>query len=332
MIVASSISGLMAAGFAAVGTAAVRHFALRHALLDRPNERSSHSVPVPRGGGLAILVSLLIALLLLKGRPGAADWPFWLALAGIVPTTIAGLIDDRWSIPARVRVLVHCVTALAFVPLALAAYDPGYPLAFWLLGAWWTFATVAAINVVNFMDGIDGIIAVQTIVFGLHLALLATAPETILFTVALAGAAGGFLLWNWPPARIFLGDAGSGSLGALGMIGGLLVLREGAIEMLPVFLPVAPLFADATVTLLRRAARGERLAEAHREHLYQRLANGGWGHRRVTLLYGGLAVAGSVVAQLAGTAVWPALLILYATAVLVVGLILERWVAVHNFR
>jgi len=319
------ISLLIAGLLSALGTGLVRWYALRRDLLDHPNDRSSHSVPTPRGGGLAILVSFFVTVLVVLEGLSDTGWPLWLALGGILPTAIVGWMDDHFSLPARVRIPAHLVTAGAMVPLALSGSLPvDFSGVVWLLGAWWIFATVAAINVVNFMDGIDGIIALQAAVFGVHLAVLSDTPQTTAFALAIAGSAGGFLLWNWYPARIFMGDVGSGSLGALGMIGGLLVLREGSVGMIPIFLPLAPLFADATVTLLRRAARGERLWEAHRDHLYQRLANGGWGHPRVTLLYGALAVVGSIVSHAAVTDVWPEALIGYAITILALGVALER--------
>lgn len=315
------VPGLMAALFSALGTGAFRRYAIRRELLDHPTDRSSHTAPMPRGGGLAILVSFVITVLVLVSQPGVDEWRLWLALGGIIPTAIVGWIDDRSSLSASVRILAHLATGAAIVPLALSA---SIQPAAWVLALWWVFATVSAINVVNFMDGIDGIIALQAAVFAVHLAALSHTPQATAFNLALAGAAGGFLLWNWAPARIFMGDVGSGSLGALGMIGALLVLREPSAEFIPVFLPLAPLFTDATVTLLRRVARGDRLSEPHCEHLYQRLASGGWGHARVALLYGALAAAGSAAAQTASTGAWPAALGVFVALTITLGIILER--------
>jgi Fuc2NAc and GlcNAc transferase len=118
------------------------------------------------------------------------------------------------------------------------------------------------------------------------------------FGLALAGASAGFLVWNWPPAKIFLGDVGSGTLGILFVFGGLLLIREGQASVVTAFLPLYALFLDASVTLARRLRRGERVVQAHRSHLYQRLANGGWGHARVSLLYAGVALIALPVAAL----------------------------------
>jgi UDP-N-acetylmuramyl pentapeptide phosphotransferase/UDP-N-acetylglucosamine-1-phosphate transferase len=129
------------------------------------------------------------------------------------------------------------------------------------------------------------------VVFGVHLAVHANGQtEAVIFAAGLVGAALGFLWWNWEPAKIFMGDSGSGALGLACVVGGLLVLRNGG-GLVATFLPLYPIFLDATVTLIHRATRGERITEAHRSHLYQRLANGGLGHAPVTLLYAGAAAA-----------------------------------------
>lgn len=275
--------------------ALARRYALARLVVDHPNDRSSHVTPTPRGGGAGLIVALMLALVPADGV-FTADWRVVLALVGVLPTAIVGWVDDHRTLTVRVRLTAHVASALLLLPLALAASATAGPAA-WLISLWWVFATLSAINVVNFMDGIDGIIGLQAVVFGIHLVLLShgEGPAAI-FGAAFAGAAAGFLLWNWSPARIFLGDVGSGALGALGVIGGLLALREGRAPVVVVFLPLLPLFLDATVTMVRRARRGERVAEAHRSHLYQRLANGGMGHAKVASLYGCAAALGSALA------------------------------------
>ena len=139
-----------------------------------------------------------------------------------------------------------------------------------------------------------------------------------------AGACLGFLFWNWAPAHIFLGDVGSGALGVLGVVGGVLVLHEGEWAFLAVFLPLVPIFLDASVTLLRRAWAGEKVYKPHRVHLYQRLANGGWGHSRVTWLYAAASAVGVAVAHTASTPAWPAILAAYIVLILGTGAALDR--------
>jgi Fuc2NAc and GlcNAc transferase len=196
-------------------------------------------------------------------------------------------------------------------------------------GVWWVFWGVSAVNVVNFMDGIDGLVGSQALIFGLHLAVLAGPTGGAgLFGSTLVGAAAGFLLWNWAPAKVFLGDAGSGGLGLAMVLGGALLMREREVGLIVAFLPLYPLFLDATITRLLRVLYGKGLMSAHRAHLYQRLANGGWGHARVTLLYAAAAASGVVIAVLPSdrSSEWAAMAG-YAAVVLVVGLWLGQRVS-----
>jgi Fuc2NAc and GlcNAc transferase len=275
----------------------VRRYALAHAVVDVPNERSSHLAPTPRGGGLAIalVVSAGLALLGLAGRlpPRVA-----LALAG-GGCLVAGVgwLDDRRGLRAPVRLVVHVAAAvwtvgwLGGMPAltvgtgALHLGAGGALLA--VLGlAWFT-------NLYNFMDGIDGVAAVEAVVVGTAGALLLAPRQASLGLVCLllAAAAAGFLVWNWPPARLFMGDVGSGFLGFL--FAGIAVASEnaGALPALLWIVLLAPFFTDATVTLLRRMARGERWYAPHRTHAYQRAVQAGWTHGRVTAAVGALSGA-----------------------------------------
>ena len=289
---------LAACACSVVLTGLVRRGALSRSLLDLPNARSSHTTPTPRGGGLGLVIAAVSALVVAAGRP--VDPPLLLALAGVLLVSGVGWLDDQRSLGVRARLLAHLFAAATLLPLALSP-SPVPPWLGVFAGVWWVFWSVSAINVVNFMDGIDGLIGSQALIFGAYLALLGDSGGTAReLGLVLSGAATGFLAWNWPPAKIFLGDVGSGALGLLFVLGGLLILREGRISLVVAYLPLYPVFLDATATLARRAIRGERVTEAHRTHLYQRLANGGWGHARVTLLYGGLALAAVPIAILMG--------------------------------
>ena len=320
---------VLAALLSALLVGAVRRYALRNAILDLPNDRSSHAIATPRGGGLGILATTLLMFAVGTLEQSAMDWRLLLALLGVFPTAVAGWLDDQRGLAVASRLGAHVVSGLLLLPLALA---PGYGGAVALvLAAGWIAATLAAINVVNFIDGIDGLIGLQGVVFGLHLATLGafSTPGALLGT-AMAGACVGFLLWNWAPARIFLGDVGSGSLGVLGMIGGILVWRAGEWAFLAIFLPLVPIFLDASVTILCRARAGERLYRAHRAHLYQRLANGGWGHARVAVLYAAAAGLGVAVARAAQTPAWPAILVGYVVLLLGTGIALDRQVPLRT--
>ncbi|HEX5818295.1 MAG TPA: hypothetical protein VFY20_05435 [Gemmatimonadales bacterium] len=304
---------------------AVRRYALRRAVLDVPSERSSHSVPTPRGGGLGLIAAgmIVIVVALLTGARGS--WPLAAALVGVVAVAIVGWLDDHGSLPVAPRIATHVLAGLAVAWLALDLPGP-----FGIVGvagaAWWVFWTVSAINVTNFMDGIDGIIGLQVLVFGLHVARLdAGRGDASILAAALVGAVLGFLAWNWAPAKIFMGDVGSAALGVLLVVTGALAQRTGHWPISIVFLPLFPLFLDASVTLWRRWRRGDSLTAAHRTHLYQRLANGGWGHARVSLMYGVAAAAGLVVSMVAtGPLQWVALTFYFGTVVLA-GFLLDRY-------
>jgi UDP-N-acetylmuramyl pentapeptide phosphotransferase/UDP-N-acetylglucosamine-1-phosphate transferase len=259
-----------------LGTRALIPLLRRRGLFDRPNERSLHAVPVPRGGGIAVVAVVLAAWVLLAflGRAPAAT--LGLVLAGLFLATVSW-IDDWCGLSPALRLLAQAAavgagflalsgeSAILFVPAFL-------PLAAAAL-AWLWF-----INLFNFMDGIDGLAASEAAAVGLALFFLAGDASSLL-AAAIAGAALGFLVWNWSPARIFLGDVGSVSLGYL--LGFLLLdraLRGGWLVAL-----ILPLYflADASLTLARRLLRGERVWQAHREHFYQRAVQMGLGHAAV---------------------------------------------------
>jgi Fuc2NAc and GlcNAc transferase len=213
----------------------------------------------------------------------------------------------------------------------LASPDRAAPIGALVLAAWaawWVFWTVSAINVVNFMDGIDGLIGSQIALYSAYVvAASPSASYAAAFGAALAGAALGFLPWNWSPARIFLGDVGSGALGCAAVVAGLLAIRSTGLGIVGAYLPLFPLFLDGAATIVRRARRGERLTTPHRSHLYQRLANSAWGHARVSILYLVAAGAGAGVAlwgATAGPVAGAAASCVYATAVAVTGWWLDR--------
>jgi UDP-N-acetylmuramyl pentapeptide phosphotransferase/UDP-N-acetylglucosamine-1-phosphate transferase len=294
-------------------------YARRADLLDVPNHRSSHSVPTPRGGGIALVSAVSAASAFEVARIAQTLWSVFLVLLVAVAALAAvGWMDDKGATRIAVRLGVHilCGFAVAFLVSEIAPL-PGLLNLAWL--AWWVFWTVASINVVNFMDGIDGMVALQGVIYGLFLFELHSAPTLAgRFGLILAAACLGFLIWNWSPAKMFMGDVGSGPLGLFFVIGGALAL-EGARTAL-VFLPLFPLFLDALLTMLLRFRRGERLTHAHRSHLYQRLANGGYGHAWVTSIYAMAASIGALVALAvkdASASLITAAIILYAISVLI---------------
>jgi UDP-N-acetylmuramyl pentapeptide phosphotransferase/UDP-N-acetylglucosamine-1-phosphate transferase len=296
---------------------------LRHKqILDHPNERSSHSLPTPRGGGLAVTPVVLLAWAALglagQGRPGL---PVVLG-AGAVLLALSWQ-DDRGGLPAGLRLLAHLLAAAA----GLAAM-PADQLVFQGLLPWWLDRTVAVlawtwfINLYNFMDGIDGITGVETATLGLGLAVLGLASGTAgpALGAAVAAAGLGFLVWNWPPARVFLGDAGSVPLGF--MLGWLLLSTAAEGHWAAALILPGVYLADATLTLLRRAARGERIWQAHRQHFYQQAVQGGASHARVALLVLAADLGLVGLALVSPAHPWPAL----AAAALLVAALLT-WLA-----
>ncbi len=274
-------------------TGLARKFALTHQVLDVPNDRSSHTTPTPRGGGLAIVTTLLVAIAVL-GTVGAITPRLAIALlvsGGAV--AFVGFVDDKWQVAAPIRLTVHfaCVSMFVWSIGRLPPVDFG--MAVWDLGIFGTALGVVTLvwflNLYNFMDGIDGIASVEAIGVAAIAAIIlvwrgADAPATLLLLLT-AAAAGGFLIWNWPPARIFMGDAGSGFLGfLLGAIAWVTIL-SGQLSIWVWLILYGTFFVDATVTLLRRWGRGEPLATAHRSHTYQRLSRRLGSHRKVTLGY-----------------------------------------------
>jgi Fuc2NAc and GlcNAc transferase len=313
-------------------TLAVRSFAIRRQMFDVPSARSSHSVPTPRGGGLAIVATTLIAAAALAGTGAAAphlSLCLWLA-GGVVAAV--GWLDDRMSVAARWRLAVHAVAAVASLAILRAS------VAAWLdpLGSVAVVAEVglaigivASINAFNFMDGIDGIAGMEAVFMCGAAALLPRlaghgGDETPLL-VAFVGAGAGFLVWNAPPARIFMGDVGSGYLGfALGALA-LDSVARGELPLTCWILLGGAFVVDATVTLARRVARGDRWYEPHRLHAYQHLARRWQSHRAVTGLYAAINVCwllpwATYVAADPGRA-------LFALACAFVPLIIALWFA-----
>lgn len=276
-------------------TASLRRYALANSIIDIPVARSSHSVPTPRGGGVAIVVSFLLALPLL-GWAQAASLQTLIAVGGAgALIAIIGFMDDHGHIAARWRLLGH------FAASAWALYWlGGLPeLVFfgvtvnqgWIGGAFAAFYLVWMLNLYNFMDGIDGIASVEAICACLGMCLIyALSGHTglILLPLVLAMAVLGFLCWNFPPARIFMGDAGSGFLG---IILGIFSIQAAwaSPQLIWAWLILLGVFiVDATFTLIRRLVRGDKVYEAHRSHAYQFASRLYGSHLSVTLSVAGL--------------------------------------------
>jgi len=306
---------------ASVLVGAVRQLAIRHGVMDHPTIRSSHAVATPRGGGLGLLLVVLGAWGWLATHP--VTWTILALLGGLAMVGLVGHIDDKRGLGVGSRLVVHVIAAATLgVVAATGASKPLFAVGLFL---WWTFWAVSSINLVNFMDGINGLVVSQVTVFALSLALFPTPTRIVpLLAVVVAGACVGFLPWNFPRARIFLGDVGSGALGYLVPVLAFLVMRAGEIDVVRAHLPLLPLFGDATWTILRRWRRGEQVTAPHRSHLYQRLANGGLGHTRVTLIYTLASIGGAIAAHLGpGSGVGP-WVVIYVGLTAIGGVLLDR--------
>jgi Fuc2NAc and GlcNAc transferase len=274
--------------------AITRRYALSRGVLDAPGDRSSHTIPTPRGAGVGLIVGAVAGFVLLERF--ALDAATALALTAVMPTAFVGWIDDHRPLPVLPRLSAHVLSGLLLVPVAVSNASTDFTPVVGLLAV---FLTVSAINVINFMDGIDGLIGLQALVFASHISIISPpASASRLLSLALGAASVGFLAWNWSPAKIFLGDVGSGGVAVLGLIAGFLAWGSSGRAFIEIFLPLFAIFLDATVAMYRRIKRRESLTTAHRSHLYQRLANEqAWGHAKVSLTYGIVAAAGLAVVQ-----------------------------------
>jgi len=298
----------------------------RGEVLDHPNERSSHTIAVPRGGGIAVIATVAVAWALLAAAGIGGGEVYWILAAALVLAAVSW-IDDLRGLSASVRLPVH----IAAVAIGLAAIGDRGPVFQGLLPTWLDLAAagflwVWFLNLFNFMDGIDGLAAGETVAITLGLVVIAAVAGVgggAPFAAVLAAAALGFWWWNADPARIFLGDVGSVPLGFF--LGWLLL--TAAADGLWAPAAILPLYflADATLTLLRRLARRERVWQAHREHYYQQAVGHGLSHaavvRAVMVANGGLvllalvAALGSAVPAVIGAIALVAMLLFYLSRV-----------------
>jgi len=276
---------------AVLATRSILGWLRRQAILDHPNERSSHRIPTPRGAGLAVVPVVLLgwASLASSGAVSAEVWPI-IAIATVL--MLVSWLDDRRGLHAGIRLAIHLAAAVIGVMCLPegASISQGLlpPVADHVLAvlAWAWFA-----NLFNFMDGIDGITGTESASIGLGIAAVAVvmgtdpSPEALV----LAGAACGFLIWNWHPAKIFLGDVGSVPLGYL--LGWLLIEMAARGQWAAALILPAYYLADATITLVRRALAGEKLWQAHKRHFYQIALRGGANHATVVRWIAGANIA-----------------------------------------
>lgn len=275
----------------AVLTWLARRYALRRQLLDHPGERRSHHVATPRGGGIAIVVTALVGL-----AAGALLYPAAAAhlaifAAGLVLVAGIGWWDDHRPLPAVRRLLVHMLASVLLAGLVWQATGNALQAVLLFLVA------TALVNLWNFMDGINGIASGYALVGALSLAAVMPMPFALLAVVVAAGCLG-FLPFNFPRARIFMGDVGSGALGYLMAALAGLASVVTSIHWLALLIPLSAFVVDAGFTLSSRMLSGQRWMEPHTQHVYQRAVKAGWSHTQVTGVYILLGLVGAAVLAL----------------------------------
>ncbi len=288
---------------------------LSQQLLDIPNERSAHTQPTPRGGGLGFIIAFAItsAIAVVTNISSMAFFPLWLAL---IPLIIIGIIDDLQGVPIAVRYLVQLLSASvavayfgAFPQPWLSRFGMGgeiIALALTIIGI--TFI----VNFYNFMDGLDGLVAGCSALQLSFLAIYFHQPILWLLVAALLG----FLWWNWSPAKIFMGDSGSTFLGATITIA-LLERHSNAVSAWSALAIALPLLGDAIYTFCSRLWRGENILQAHRSHLFQRVQQSGWSHAQVAISYISLNLLVAVSIDMFGViAAWGSLVAILLAIIL----------------
>lgn len=271
-------------------TGVMRYYAAIYELMDVPNERSSHNHPIPRGGGVSFVLVFLSFLIFIWSF-GSINFNYFLAIfcSGLV-VAIVGFWDDHGHLAQSWRIMIHIISALwavywiwRIVPQE-DSYSTPLPELIWLLFS--VLSLIWLLNLFNFMDGIDGLAGSEAIFIALvggWLAWMGGSTEIALLFFVLAASVLGFLMWNWPPAKIFMGDVGSGFLGCvLGILAYITVTSE-VVPFWPWCILSGTFLVDASITLLRRMTRGDRWYKAHCTHAYQHAARR-WGHLKVTLL------------------------------------------------
>ncbi|MGB5766599.1 MAG: glycosyltransferase family 4 protein [Arenicellales bacterium] len=272
-------------------------------LLDIPNNRSSHTVPTPRGGGLAIVIVLLLSGVVSLFLPQAPIDVLVCLLLATLAFSLLGWQDDKHDLPASVRFLIQLLIAVFASGWLLWAAVPGYStsfalLALLLLSTLW-IAWMA--NLYNFMDGIDGISAVESLILGATTSYwfaISGVASMAIICIAVAGASVGFMRWNWSPAKIFMGDVGSLALGAFFAIIAIIGTTRLDIPFLAFLILYAVYLADSGVTLLHRIIKKEKWWQAHRSHFYQRAVQSGFSHAQVSLSVMALNIIFAVLASL----------------------------------
>lgn len=273
-------------------TAGLREYALRRSLLDIPNHRSSHEAPVPRGGGVAIVLIVMGFVFVAGMTDNLPRELFWAFAGGGSLIALIGWIDDHRDLSSSFRAImqfiaaawtVFCFGGIDSIQLGEGSFTLGF------LGSILAIVLIVwLINLYNFMDGTDGIASVQALTaggLGVFFFLTSGQIGAALLCLTLIASTSGFLLWNWAPAKIFMGDVGSSFIGYLFAVLALYGEKTGSVPGLVWAILLGGFFWDATLTLFKRMLNGERWYAAHRSHAYQRFVQSGYGHEQLAVRF-----------------------------------------------
>lgn len=295
-----------------LGTYTMRWYSLKKDILDIPNDRSSHTVPTPRGGGVAIIIVFYIGLFYFYK---SLDTHLFYALLTAIPIALISILDDIYTLSSKIRFLVQSIAAISAL-YCLGGVDYIDFIVFKLSGVWLNIIAFIAIlwltNLYNFLDGIDGYAGMEAVTVGIGIYVLFGNPMGLVISTASLG----FLYFNWHKASIFMGDVGSATLGFIFAVFVFSDTTQGNIYIWMVFLSL--FWLDATVTLVRRARHKEKLTQAHKKHAYQRLSQSGYSPSRIVMYAGGINMVFIIFLYY-----WDHLLIILGINMLVLSLILN---------
>jgi UDP-N-acetylmuramyl pentapeptide phosphotransferase/UDP-N-acetylglucosamine-1-phosphate transferase len=256
--------------------------AIKRKIVSIPNERSLHNSPTPVGGGLAIVLTWYIGISVLFFLGNLERNLYYALMSGVI-LTVVSLTDDLIKLKPLFRLIFHFITAIsAFILLGglrqiiIPIIDTDYRLILYPLSV---VGMVWFINLFNFMDGVDGFASLEAIIICLLMFFLSGTSVNLLLIACISG----FLFWNWPKAKIFMGDVGSTQLGFILVVLGIYAHNTYQFSILNWIMISSPFWFDATLTLYRRWRNGEKLSEAHRQHAYQRIVQYGFSHLKVNL-------------------------------------------------
>lgn len=255
-----------------------KKWAVKKSIIDIPNERSSHTIPTPRGGGIAIIISFYIGLYLFYINNQVDKKLFLALLPGLILAT-TGIMDDLKGLSPMIRFIIQFICSGVSLYFLDGVHITIYNNLFWLWSIFALFGFVWFINLFNFLDGSDGYASMEAIFISISLWIFTKSNIPLMLAVSVCG----FLFWNWPKAKIFMGDVGSTTLGFILIVFGVYFNNIGDFDFSMWILLTSLFWFDASITLLRRFLNKEKLSQPHKKHIYQRAIQGGLSHLMILL-------------------------------------------------